>query len=78
MKRGRAKLLERSKMLNGGIAFVASEAVARIDAVEFLHHMVAGHFGENGSRRDGNRASVAMYQRALLDGTESFMASINR
>src|SRR6266403_1179930 len=55
------------EMVGSAVAFVAREAVLRVDGVPLLHARVAVRFREDGSGGDGNAAGVAFDQGFLLD-----------
>jgi|SRR5579859_395038 len=54
-------------MIRCCVAFVASEAILRVDSVPLFHASVAMSLGQDGSSGDGDTASVAFDQRLLLD-----------
>ena len=65
---GRGPVLAQGfQMVGGGVAFVASQAVRRIDGVPFEHARVAMRLGQDGSGGDGDAAGVSVDQRFLLD-----------
>jgi hypothetical protein len=67
MKRRRTVLTQGFQVIGSGVAFVAGEAVLRIDDVPFFHARVAVGFGEDGSSGNRNAASVTLNERLLLD-----------
>ena len=54
------------EMVRGAVAFVASEAILRINGVPFLHAQVAMRFREDGGCGDGYAAGIALDQGFLL------------
>jgi hypothetical protein len=55
------------EVLGRGVAFVLREPVLRINFVPFEHLPVAFHFGDDRSRRNGNRKRIPVDERFLLD-----------
>ena len=55
------------EVVGSGVAFVAGEAVLRVDNIPFFHAGVAMRFGKDGCGGDGNAARVAFDERFLLD-----------
>ena len=60
------------EVVGGGVAFVAGEAVLRVDGVPLNHARVAMSFGKNRSRGDGDAARVAFDEGLLLDENVEF------
>jgi hypothetical protein len=67
MERRRAMQAQGFEMVGSPVAFVAREAVLRVDGVPLLHARVAVRFREDGSGSDGDAAGVAFDQGFLLD-----------
>ncbi len=63
----RTVLAQGFQMIGCCVAFVASEAILRVDDVPLFHASVAMSLGQDGGSGDGNTASVAFDQRLLLD-----------
>ncbi len=67
MQWGGAVFAKSGEMLGGGVAFVLSQAVLRVDGVPFFHAGVAVSFGEDAGGGDGDAAGIAVDEGFLLD-----------
>ena len=66
--KGRGSVLaEGVQVIGGGVTFMASQAVLRIDGVPLGHTRIAVRLGEDGSGGDGNAASISVDDGFLLD-----------
>ena len=58
---------QRLKMIGGGVAFVASQTILRVDGVPLFHARIAMGLREDGRRRDGYASSIAFDEGFLFD-----------
>ncbi len=58
---------QRFQVVGSGVAFMASEAVLRIDSIPFFHASVAVGLCEDGGGGDGDAARITFDERLLLD-----------
>ena len=66
MNRGGTETTERFQMRDAAISFVAGKAVFRIVFIQFDHHCVPRHLGENRRGRDGKTQLIPLDNRSLL------------
>ena len=55
-------------MFLGAVTFVPGKIIPGVLQVTLRHHSVPGHFGYDGSRRDGVAEPIAFSDRFLRDG----------
>ena len=67
MQRRGTMLAQSFEMIGCGVAFMASQAVLRVDGVPPFHAGIAMRLREDGSSGDRNAARVAFDERLLLD-----------
>src|SRR5258708_38317471 len=67
VKRRGAMLAKGFEMVRSAVAFVARQAILRIDGVPLLHAHVPVRFRKDGGCRAGNAARIALDQGFLLD-----------
>ncbi len=66
--KGRGPVLaEGVQVIGGGVSFMASQAVLRIDGVPLGHARIAVRFSEDGSGGDGDTAGISVDDGFLLD-----------
>lgn len=55
------------QMIGCCVTLVASQTILRVNGVPLFHASIAMSLGQDGGRGDRNTASVAFYERLLLD-----------
>ena len=68
MNRRGAKFSQTGYVLSCSVAFVVSKSVARVNLVEFFHHMVSGDLGYDRSTGNGETQFIASGYSSLRDG----------
>ena len=67
MLRGGPILTKRRKVRGRGVPFIGRQAVLRVKQIEFPHHRVALHLGEDRGCGNRNRTAITFDDRFLLD-----------